>query len=403
MWVMEDVKGGFNNVLGQEVLDVVARSKKRGWGRWLRDFFRPWQFEVEWDGKVRGQGSANVGVLQGSANVGVLQGSPLSPVVFLIWMALILRRMEERVKAGTGLDVELPSFVDDMCFDTVDWEGVSNMQRVEADIKRIVRKVAEENHLPLEAEKEEVLHLRKTRKKRNVDRKHVKWLGVIFDDSLDFDVYWKSRIAKARKALRALSGVGGLQWGMCPRGWKKAYEGMIRSIAMWRAELGWRGQKNWEKKFSRLQYQALRKATGAVLGTAAEKVNWMAGVEDVDIHLDNNQVRFVARQVENPTKLGDLLPVGFGDIGGGVVDDELAEEREGRKWNDHGPQWVAKEGKKDGFVSTLTWMVSILPEGKPLFGGPCQKVEIEEVEVRPVDDRAPGTQGRGKKKLGKRG
>ena len=169
LWVMEDIKGGFNNVLGQEVLDAVARSEKRGWGRWLRDLFRPRQFEVEWDSKVQGQGSANVGVLQ---------GSPLSPVVFLIWMEPILRRMEERVKAGIGLDVEMPSFVDDMCVDIVDWEGVRNMQQVEVDIKRIVRKVAEENNLHLEAEKEEVLHFQKTRKKRNTDRKQVKWLGV---------------------------------------------------------------------------------------------------------------------------------------------------------------------------------------------------------------------------------
>ena len=183
------------------------------------------------------------------------------------------------------------------------------------------------------------------------------------------------------KALGALSGVGGSQWGMCPGGWKKAYEGMIRSIATWGAELGWRGQKNWEKDFSRLQYQALRKAAGAVQGTSAERVNQMAGVEDVPAHLDNNQVRFVARQVEDPSKLGDMLPVGFGED----VDDELAEG-EGRRWNDHGAQWVAKEGKKDGFVSTLTRMVSILPEGKPLFGGPCRKVEVEEVDVRPVDD-----------------
>ena len=86
-------------------------------------------------------------------------------------------------------------------------------------------------------------------------------MGVIFDDSLDFDMHWKSRLAKARKALGALSGVGASQWGMCPGWWKKAYEGMIRSIATWRAELG---QKNWEKELSRLQYQALRKATDAV-------------------------------------------------------------------------------------------------------------------------------------------
>ena len=51
-------------------------------------------------------------------------------------------------------------------------------------------------------------------------------------------------------------------------------------------------------------------------------------------------------------------------------------------------QWVGKEGKKDGFVSTLTRAVSILPEGKPLCGGPCQKIEIEEVDVRPI-----GTKG----------
>ena len=28
-------------------------------------------------------------------------------------------------------------------------------------------------------------------------------------------------------------------------------------------------------------------------------------------------------------------------------------------------------------------MVSILPEGKPLWGGPCQRVEVEEVDLRP--------------------
>ena len=44
---MEDVKGGVNNVIGQEVLNPVAGSSKRGWCRWLKDFFRPRQFEVE--------------------------------------------------------------------------------------------------------------------------------------------------------------------------------------------------------------------------------------------------------------------------------------------------------------------------------------------------------------------
>ena len=89
-------------------------------------------------GKVRGHGSANVGVPL---------GSPLSPVVFLIWLAPILTKLEERVREGTGLDVEMPSFVDDMCADVIDWEGDTNMQLMEMDVKRIVREV-EECNLP---------------------------------------------------------------------------------------------------------------------------------------------------------------------------------------------------------------------------------------------------------------
>ena len=82
-------------------------------------------------------------------------------------------------------------------------------------------------------------------------------------------------------------------------------------------------------------------------------------------------------------KLGDMLPVRIGDVGG-VVEDELAEKGDDRMWDNHGPQWIMKEREKDGFVSTLTRIVSILPEGKPLWEGPCQKIVIEEVDVRPI-------------------
>lgn len=39
----------------------------------------------------------------------------------------------------------------------------------------------------------------------------------------------------------------------------------------------------------------------------------MMGVEDVTMHLDNCQTRFVAQCVEDTTTLGDIMPVGFGD------------------------------------------------------------------------------------------
>ena len=96
------------------------------------------------------------------------------------------------------------------------------MQLIQVNVKQIIREVVEECSVSLETDKEEILHLRMSRKKKNADRKwQVKWLGVIFDDPLDFDMHWKSRILKARKALRVPSGVGASQWDMCPGDGKK--------------------------------------------------------------------------------------------------------------------------------------------------------------------------------------
>ena len=60
-------------------------------------------------------------------------------------------------------------------------------------------------------------------------------------------------------------------------------------------------------------------------GNCNRQVPSKAGTEDVRTHMDNNQVRLVARCVarcvEDPSKLGDIMPVGFGNEGGGVIDD----------------------------------------------------------------------------------
>ena len=39
----------------------------------------------------------------------------------------------------------------------------------------------------------------------------VKWLGVVLDEDLEFDIHWKGRIDKARGMLGALNGIGNSQ------------------------------------------------------------------------------------------------------------------------------------------------------------------------------------------------
>ena len=106
-WGFWDVKGQFQNVVGEEVLRQLQEVEgTRGLCGWVERFVSPGDFEVLWDGRVRGRGRSTLGVPQ---------GSPLSPVLFLVRMSPILSQMEKRiVEEVPGVAVEFPSYVDDL-------------------------------------------------------------------------------------------------------------------------------------------------------------------------------------------------------------------------------------------------------------------------------------------------
>ena len=178
-WGFWDVKGGFVNVVWSEVLSRMRESEGgKRWARWVHEFMGERSFLVSWDGKDRGEGRTNLGVPK---------GSPLSLMIFLIWMAPILEEMERCVREEVGVEIEVPSYVDDIhlgIYDThrrgarihdsqAEAEGVQELL-TRAD--KVVKEVAVERGLPLEPEKEEKLVLRKggRRNKRNKEVERVK-------------------------------------------------------------------------------------------------------------------------------------------------------------------------------------------------------------------------------------
>ena len=70
---------------------------------------------------------------------------------------------------------------------------------------------------------------------------------------------------------------------MSPLSWRQAYKGMVRGVASWRVEVGWRGFKEWRGLMERLQYDALRKCNRGERGARMETIGENAAVEDVDI------------------------------------------------------------------------------------------------------------------------
>ena len=82
---------------------------------------------------------------------------------------------------------------------------------------------------------------------------------------------------------------------------------MVRLIATWGAEIGWRGQEQWSHEMAKFQYAALPKATGTITGASMENVSRRVGVEFVDTCLNAMQSRFVRRAIGDPRGTGDML------------------------------------------------------------------------------------------------
>ena len=126
---------------------------------------------------------------------------------------------------------------------------------------------------------------------------------------------------------------------------------MIRTIATWGAEIGWRGQHQWKEQMRKLQYAALRKYNGAVVGARMESVNKIAAVESVETHLDAMQVRFMARAIGDPVGIWDLTCGAGGGVPGALDTEMMAKAL------------VGMEGPR------VEW------------GGLCQRVEIDVVDM----------------------
>ena len=155
--------------------------------------------------------------------------------------------------------MELPSYVDDICAAIIDHDGKESIPTAISKADRIVNEVAKEWGLPLEKDKHEEIFFgirgsKKKKRHKGSDAEKINWLGIIIDRGLRFNYHWQYRIQRARQLLGALSSVGNSQWGISPNSWRSMYTGMIRAVALWGAEIGWRGQKAWRREFEKLQY-----------------------------------------------------------------------------------------------------------------------------------------------------
>lgn len=189
---------------------------------------------------------------------GIPQGSPVSPILFLIYISQVFDAVTEACPLVTSL-----SFVDDLGF-------IASGTSVK-DIARSLEKVAKTaldwgmaNAVTYDTSKTEAMLFSKSRRQRlnkgllqetkikvgnekiRFNKEVTRWLGVWLDSQLKFTSHINERMRRARTAevqIKSLTRIHGLVPGLV----RQIQIAVVQSTALYGAELWWKGQKNHEQ------------------------------------------------------------------------------------------------------------------------------------------------------------
>ena len=242
-----DVKGAFDHVNPRRLITQLIEFNLDGdLIRWVQSFLTDRWVQLQID---------NTQCPAHPINSGVPQGSPVSPILFIIYLSGVFEVIERSV---TG--IQSLSFADDIGL-LASGHSVKEVCDKLQKAARVAIEWGNENVVQFDAGKTEAVLL--TRKhgwelkdqiqqaQVEVDGHHVpfnpeatRWLGVWLDSGLNLKVHYQTCMCKARAAehqVQRLCQSHGLAPGLA----RQVQVAVVQSVALYGAELWWQGQKDW--------------------------------------------------------------------------------------------------------------------------------------------------------------
>jgi hypothetical protein len=328
-----DIAGAFDTVNPIRLLDILRKSNLPPWiVRWTRAFITSRSTTLV----IQGHETQEFQV-----EAGVPQGSPLSPILFLFYIAELLQ-LCNRPKEG----LSAIGFADDVNLLVYSQSTEANCCKLESTYKKLVE-WASKHGMRFAPQKYELIHFARSRRfnlqagihLNGVEKsptKEVRVLGVWLDPKLQWTAHWKQIEKKAMSQIGALVRTTASTWGASFLRARQVYSAVVRpalayGAAAWHTPAKDRKPQGLAAKLQRTQNKCLRAITGAYRATPARSLETEAHIPLIDLYLDSRCAAFQDRLAGS--EVGQIIQKACKAI------QTRIKNRKGRKAKDRTPAW----------------------------------------------------------------
>jgi hypothetical protein len=292
-----DVKGAFDHVSKTRLLDTMRRLHLHpAVIRWTDTFLSDRQIGLAFDGEREDLKPVSTGIPQ---------GSPISPILFLIYLRFLFSTIHEKHP-----ETATPSYIDDVACLVVGNSEEENCIKLES-IARTAFEWGDNNAVAFDDPKTELIHFHRKRQTPQCSvtlpngttiqpSSVVRWLGVFFDRKLSFKAHVDRKIASATRALQMTSRLKTSEWGLSSQHMRQLYTTCVLPILDFGAEAWWRGQKGYTHRLQKLQNTASRRILGAFRTSPIIPMELEASLPPPAIRLQQTCRKYALRTMKLP-------------------------------------------------------------------------------------------------------